>query len=197
MCLLVLPVASMCQLCTQTHTHTGSRMLSRCCSRRWRLESGSEHAAYARSSSSNKHKRVALSWPCSEWLHKAQYAKKLSFTCVVALLLFFLLLLLFYLARESSAVSVCGCFVVGILWRFHVFYIIFAFVYVTAPTHSQLQMHDARNGKWESVSVSESGRERKSACGAKNTNKQQQQQRQQQEITNVKINKFIYNRCNL
>lgn len=30
----------MCQLCTQTHTHTGSRMLSRCCSRRWRLESG-------------------------------------------------------------------------------------------------------------------------------------------------------------
>lgn len=42
MCLLVLPVASMCQLCTQTHTHThtGSRMLSRCCSRRWRLESG-------------------------------------------------------------------------------------------------------------------------------------------------------------
>lgn len=50
-----------------------------------------QHAAYACSSSSsnNKHKRVALSWPCSEWLHKAQYAKKLSFTCVVALLLFF------------------------------------------------------------------------------------------------------------
>lgn len=162
MCLLVLPVASMCQLCTQTHAHrqphAQSMLQSTLASGVWRR--ASQHAAYACSSSNNKHKRVALSWPCSEWLHKAQYAKKLSFTCVVALLLFFLLLLLFYLARESSAVSVCGCFVVGILWRFHVFYIIFAFVYVTAPTHSQVQMHDARNGKWERVWVRAGERER-------------------------------------
>lgn len=165
MCLLVLPVASMCQLRTHTKPHAQSMLQSTLASGVWRR--ASQHAAYACSSSSNnKHKRVALSWPCSEWLHKAQYAKKLSFTSVVVaqqpLLLFFLLLLLLllYLARESRAVSACGCFVVGILWRFHVFYIIFAFVYVTAPTHSQLQMHDARNGKWERVRAGERERAR-------------------------------------
>lgn len=166
MCLLVLPVASMCQLCTQTHTHThtGSRMLSRCCSRRWRLDSGvvrrstpPTHAAAAATTNTNVLRSAGLA---ANGCTKHNTQKKLSFTCVVALLLFFLLLLLFYLARESSAVSVCGWFVVGILWRFHVFYIIFAFVYVTAPTHSQLQMHDARNGKWERVWMRAGERER-------------------------------------
>lgn len=95
-----------------THTHTGtfSRMLcsaqlqSTLTSGVWSLASLWSCVAARRrlrtcsTSSNNKHKRVALSWPCSEWLHKAQYAK--SYRSLLFLFLFnsfFSLLLLLLL----------------------------------------------------------------------------------------------------
>lgn len=75
---------------TDTHAHrqphAQSMLQSTLASGVWRR--ASQHAAYACSSSSsnNKHKRVALSWPCSKWLHKAQYAK--SYRSLVLLLCF-------------------------------------------------------------------------------------------------------------
>lgn len=127
-----------------THTAACSAQLqSTLASVVWRHDGRAlQHAAYACSTSNNKHKRVALSWPCSEWLHKAQYAKVIVHCYICSYSPHSCCCCCWYnvnLARESSAASVCGHFVVGIFRNVHVFYIIFAFVYVTAPIHSHFR----------------------------------------------------------
>lgn len=89
------------------------------------------------------------------------------------------------LARELSAASVCGHFVVGIFQKFHVFLYYFC-ICLRHGTHILSHPICMTRG-----TVREIERERKSVCesGAKNTNKQQQQQC----ARNYKhINKQIY-----
>lgn len=102
-----------------------------------------------------------------------------------------------YLARETT--SACGSFiVVAIFIVVGIFdqilahkYFLFAFVYVTAPTHSQ-QLNDALTCVCEKESVEE----------PKNTNKQTATKRKKLQTNftdDTKLNKFIYTRvscCN-
>lgn len=133
MCLLDLPVASMCQLHTHAHPVACSALLS--CSRRWRRTSGVwrhygrasqhaaayAHAAQAATTNTNVLRSAGLAANgCTKHNTQKSY-RSLLFLFLFNSFFSLLLLLLLQWKFGTWIISGIGHFVVGIFQKFHVF----------------------------------------------------------------------------
>lgn len=200
MCLLDLPVASMCQLRTHTHIHPVACSALLSCSRRWRRASGVwrhygrasqhaaayAHAAQAATTNTNVLRSAGLAANgCTK--HNTQKVIVHCYFCSYSTLSSRCCCCCCYtvnLARELSAASVCGHFVVGIFQKFHVFFVLFLHLFTSRhPYTLTSDVHDARNSERDRE------RERKSACESvepkTQTNSSSSSSNKAQEITNI------------